>query len=1272
MHLSRRNSTQSDYIQFQQNVHTSQQSSSSASSRTPLAPLPTQFPSSDDFSDKMPISTSQIGPVRDSDRDLDHTSDPHKYGIARPISANRSTEDDNLSTSSRRRSIPGHSSSSSNPRSLPYPQSRLTQRRPSNTPSASVSTSYHPSSHIPSDRPAAFNDAFLPPMSEDIYSGLSTFSFGAAQPSSYIQTSPVRSEHGLDTISPLTRILPPQSADQTPRPSISGPSGVKTSPAKSRSGKLKSSEGADAGLGDDENEDEEDMQRHRRRSKMRAIDDGSRRPSLPTNIYIPPSPPTPNISPVQSPSRSQQRSPSSTPDRESGPDDSEEHEDVEGDLDTDVELEQNANGDYTISDNASVHTFGGGFDHYGFSSGNVSLRDDMSIREEDEDSDRNDEREPSISPVTFTRAGYDSDGVDVMEMTTRNPRDTSRTTRMWNHNSLSISSPQGVDESGQREREDSMTSMATVTGRQPIRHAGDDYAGSITDVGSQPSSLPQTRADFSTLDAQSIHRTSIEGTIGPEQASASNAWDGLDMDYIMGNRSDSRRSFIAESIIGETANRAEEWPFGRRPSTMTIGNEDVFTKFVRKMDKGYDERRQAWTFKRETVDGRGPAGSRNSNLHISDLQTLNRTMSPNSQEIWKQSYIGRFKVDRLALHSEQPDKAAQQRINVRHITDPYSLGNTRGGPASVIHKHSRAIAFSIFRTHSLFSTQVRRANHMSTSISILLATKKVQEQYTSTRTTSKLNSHGLLEDNRRPLPKNGNTGPTKVSGKTASSAPTTSGGSVSTASRDSSTRGRQLDASPAKSSKGKGKAVAKPEEIDGNISSGIGPSTHTATMSSGQSNVAESIATSTSHSSGPISQPGSPVSRHQPTHTHAVSMSSEIPSETVRPSTDETMYSPKATILTASPSDTMLSHSNSTRSLVTRSDVISGDSDEDEQSPPRTSHAEAFATVDSNYLEYMRGRSEPRIHPEHESGSHSLVGALRRRLLGQGVTKAGSKQASSSSGSAGLEANYTPPWLTMAPRSKQEERERVIQNLNESFKDVGLLPSFRPNKGQAKGKSKKTTSSPNIFANVPADCLYMLLPLWPGETDPQFQELKEDPALFVVPVEERQYLLVYYVPFDEQTKKKEKKRTRAETHTAAAASSNTNTVITLQSFRVCARLVSYKDLNTTGVRLPDHGLSVTGSLIEATKFLPSAAIREMRLDDVVIGICHSRSTGMEFIPEGLAKLGLCMPTDDPIPPAPIREDEEVEEVAIYLTPIGRAAVEMAWLGCMAVTCFGTA
>jgi len=341
---------------------------------------------------------------------------------------------------------------------------------------------------------------------------------------------------------------------------------------------------------------------------------------------------------------------------------------------------------------------------------------------------------------------------------------------------------------------------------------------------------------------------------------------------------------------------------------------------------------------------------------------------------------------------------------------------------------------------------------------------------------------------------------------------------------------------------------------------------------------------------------------------------------------------------------------------------------DDEQSPPRTSHAEAFATVDSNYVDFVRGRGQ-RPHNQDDS-SHSIVHAFRRRFLGQGATKARSGPHTAGPTSASLEGHYTPPWLTMAPRSKVEERERVIQNLNESFKDVGLLPSFRGQRGHHdKPKRGKANSSTNIFANVPVDCLYMLLPLWPGETDTIAAVHREDPAGYIVPVEERQYLLVYYVPFDERSKKKrDKKRTREEVHKTTPGAQGVN--ISLQSFRICARLVSYFDMRETGVRLPDYGLSITGSMTEATRHLPPPSIREMSLDDIVIGVCHTRDTGMEFVPEGLLKLGLCMPLPMDETNRLLREEEEPEELDVNLTPIGRAAVEMAWLGSMAVTCFG--
>ena len=46
------------------------------------------------------------------------------------------------------------------------------------------------------------------------------------------------------------------------------------------------------------------------------------------------------------------------------------------------------------------------------------------------------------------------------------------------------------------------------------------------------------------------------------------------------------------------------------------------------------------------------------------------------------------------------------------------------------------------------------------------------------------------------------------------------------------------------------------------------------------------------------------------------------------------------------------------------------------------------------------------------------------------------------------------------------------------------------------------------------------------------------------------------------------------------------------------------------------------------------------------------------------KLGLCIP----VPPEPGMGEEPVAE----LTPIGRAVLEMAWIGCIAVTSFGPA
>lgn len=103
----------------------------------------------------------------------------------------------------------------------------------------------------------------------DIYSRLSTFTFGDAQsPTLKSSTSTSTSltaaaSDDPEGISPL---------DKTPRPSVAN--------AFSHNFKVKHSA---ANGWSSPSEDEEDLKRTNARSKMRAIDDGTRRPSLPTN-----------------------------------------------------------------------------------------------------------------------------------------------------------------------------------------------------------------------------------------------------------------------------------------------------------------------------------------------------------------------------------------------------------------------------------------------------------------------------------------------------------------------------------------------------------------------------------------------------------------------------------------------------------------------------------------------------------------------------------------------------------------------------------------------------------------------------------------------------------------------------------------------------------------------------------------------------------------------------------------------------------------------------
>ena len=321
-------------------------------------------------------------------------------------------------------------------------------------------------------------------------------------------------------------------------------------------------------------------------------------------------------------------------------------------------------------------------------------------------------------------------------------------------------------------------------------------------------------------------------------------------------------------------------------------------------------------------------------------------------------------------------------------------------------------------------------------------------------------------------------------------------------------------------------------------------------------------------------------------------------------------------------------------------------SEDGRYSPPtRTPHNETYGTVDASLIEQL---NLERAQHELETGS-----VLRRIFRGR------SNRTSVGSATGHLEANYVPPWILLPSRSKQEQQQRVVENLNSSFMDVGLLPSNHRMKRHS-SKKKRDEQANGILSEVPEESLYMLLPLWPGETDPISAQDHLHLLKRIPPSEQRQYLLIYYRSLDSD--KKKKKRTSPSTDYERNDRS-----ILLTSFHISARFVAHNELIGTGIRVPEEGLTISGALDHAWETLPSAEVLEEK-SDWVIGICNSRESGVEFIPEGLVKMDLCRMSWQP--PSAVNDNYIPPEPSLQLTPIGQAVVEMAWLGAIALTSFG--
>lgn len=566
----------------------------------------------------------------------------------------------------------------------------------------------------------------------------------------------------------------------------------------------------------------------------------------------------------------------------------------------------------------------------------------------------------------------------------------------------------------------------------------------------------------------------------------------------------------------------------------------------------------------------------------------------------------------------------------------------------------------------------------------MLAPKKVQEEYTSTRTTSKLASHGLLgdSDDRNNMPR---TRPGSSGGRRNTSVVRREAEKKEKERREKEKKQRE------KEEKAKSKAK-KSQQKKGEMTESV-DSTSTQASTVGTSSLAysqaDTIETYSTKAEGrarrdsanqvrqvivslPTEQ--SPIS-DEPAESEA---SSSIISSSIgrRVSFEGSQGSRTVVGDQARPPGESLHHDDPYEGSTTEGlyegsstkDHDSANEDDDDRimTVSRTPHAEAFTTLDPNVIEYVRSKGS-RIAAD---GSVSWT----KRLFGRSTRSNTNAPDFPGPSAAAREATYVPPWMTIADRKAQESNEKLIQNLNDSFKDVGLVHTLKPSKSSGKG-SKRTNNS--LFDDMDDDVLYMLLPLWAGETDnastPPTSAIVTDT---IPPIEDRLYLLVWYNPFENKPEhgRNDNPKKKNKSSPDSSLDNKTSKTVFVPQFKVSARLIGYDELRGTGVRLPSIGLSVTGPLWEAMQDAPKSSLRQEHPGDCLLAVCFGREKGVEFLTDGVEKVGLCLPTEEverPYVPESDHLSVNDPEREVFLSAIGRAAVEMIWLGCMALTSFGS-
>ncbi|PBK95541.1 hypothetical protein ARMGADRAFT_1164095 [Armillaria gallica] len=740
-----------------------------------------------------------------------------------------------------------------------------------------------------------------------------------------------------------------------------------------------------------------------------------------------------------------------------------------------------------------------------------------------------------------------------------------------------------------------------LTLRRPSKSLDEDsmLANIHSSADCQTSSLPESDGDWRSLNAKGKGKAREE-SLPPLPAKVTAESQDFDLDWNAFGRGmvsfDHPISDIVstvESRRGSTSRSLMTW--GRRPSTATTGSsfsDDIFTRHVAKGDPYYKDQRRVWTFRREQSEGSGgPSASKKVGL-LSPRASVNERessekekrekearsvtnwngMLPNSHELWRNPMVGRFKVERRTTprKEESPNVTVRgpvQRLLIDHFRDGGSP--KQDDPCVTVHKHSKTVAFSISRAYRSRRRTARPTSSTNSSSMILLAPRSVQEAYTSTTSTRKLESHGLLDERR--------------------------GDREKSLGRKEKERRRKESGTDDSSKKSKKK----------NELSSFG-------------SVTSSVSTTETASNSP--PPSS-----------------------------------------ASSSTTDHSASTSTRPLRRRRREAL---DSDDEVPPRTPHSETYGTIDAAELNQLRARQHQSHHSTDDLGG-SFWNRFRRGRSARAVN-----------GQLGTQRDvaYQPPWVTLESRNRQEQTQRVVDNLNHSFQEVGLLQvNTKPKPGASRSKTKSRVEKAvwtEIFKEIPEESLFMLIPLWPSDTDPVSAQMP-----YEKPMVDRQYLLVCYKgPETAQPAPKHSKKRSVESKSKSPTSSWDSSTqkrdernILLNEFRITGRLVSHADIQGSGMRVSE-GIIVTGSLKEAYDTRPPLANPGTRL----IGGCRNREQGVEFDSDGLLSLGLCL-TRNAYPPGMIAEEIEPSrpKPEQVLTPIGKAVVEMVWIGALALTSFGS-